>query len=457
MHNFIPPYPERHKKELNPAKMLYMARKDLLSIWAEEAFNFQFMGRKIFNQHVFIANHPKVVKHVFVDNNSNYERKSPMMRQALEPLLGDGLFISDGETWANRRKIQTPLFSVKHVVNYSEIMTQVAQEMREQWAQRTDPAVQVLPEMAKLTAEIICRCLFGSHLGSDKAAEVVDAFSDYQAAIEQMDLATFLGLPSWVPVPGMSMKRAEQSAKRIHDVVDAIIEDSIQRGANNSLLGLFLEANKSDKYDKITLTQIRNELIVLFMAGHETTANTLAWAWYLISQCSAVESRMHQEITEVVGDRLPTYDDYNQLIYTRAILDETMRLYPPVPILSRQSYKKDTIRKREIPPNSIMLVIPWLLHRHKQYWTDPDHFIPERFLPDAPEKINKHTYIPFSIGPRVCIGKYFGQIELVVSLVTLAQQFRLTLPAGTAVSHDCRLTLRPKDGLPMKLEKRSSQ
>jgi cytochrome P450 len=136
------------------------------------------------------------------------------------------------------------------------------------------------------------------------------------------------------------------------------------------------------------------------------------------------------------------------------VLDETMRLYPPVPVLSRQSHREDVIRKRTIPPDSIMLVIPWLLHRHKQYWDKPDHFIPERFLLNAPRKINKYAYIPFSIGPRVCLGKYFGQIELVLSLTTLMQRFRLCLPQGTAVTHECRLTLRPRGGLPMRLEKR---
>lgn len=455
MTEFIPPYPKRHQKLLNPLSLLRLARNDLLSVWSEDAFNFQFMGRKVFNQHVFIANHPDIVKYVFVDQNSNYERKSPMMRKALEALLGDGLFISDGETWANRRKIQTPLFTTQHVIRYSEIMVQVSNEMCATWEPQDGKNIHVLPEMAKLTAEIICRCLFGNQLGIEKATEVVSAFTAYQAAIEQMDLTTFLGLPSWFPLPGISPKKAEEAAQRIHAVVDDIINSSMEHDVEGSLLGLFLEAAKDDKYDPLTKIQIRNELIVLFMAGHETTANTLAWAWYLISQVPDVEQRIHAEINSVVGDqRLPCYDDYNNLVFTRAVLDETMRLYPPVPVLSRQSHREDVIRKRAIPPDSIMLVIPWLLHRHKQYWDKPDHFIPERFLPNAPRKINKYAYIPFSIGPRVCLGKYFGQIELVLSLTTLMQRFRLCLPQGTAVTHECRLTLRPKGGLPMRLEKR---
>lgn len=454
MSDFIPPFPHRHAKPLNPVQILYLARKDLLSIWPEAAFNYQFMSRKIFNQSVFIANHPDIVKHVFVDNNQNYERKSPMMRKALDMLLGDGLFISDGQTWAMRRKLQTPLFSSQHVHYYSQIMVQVADELAKNWQTHNGKTLHVLPEMAKLTAEIICRCLFGNKLGAENATEVVNAFTEYQSAIEQMDLSTFLGLPNWLPMPGMNMHKAKKAAVRIHRVVDEIIQSSLEKEADGSLLSLLMEAAKNERYESLTQVQIHNELIVLFMAGHETTANTLAWTWYLISQAPEVETKLHAELDQVLAGRLPSYADYDKLVYTQAILNESMRLYPPVPILSRQASQSDVIRKKMIPPDSIMLVIPWLLHRHKQYWDKPDHFIPERFMPDAPEKINKYAYVPFSLGPRVCLGKYFGQVELVMSFATLAQRFRLTLSLGTSVKHECRLTLRPEGGLPMQAQAR---
>ncbi|KAG1694693.1 Phthiocerol synthesis polyketide synthase type I PpsA [Nymphon striatum] len=200
----------------------------------------------------------------------------------------------------------------------------------------------------------------------------------------------------------------------------------------------------------MTKKQIRNELIVLFMAGHETTANVLAWTWYLISQSPEVEKKLHDELDEVLHGRAPEFADVEKLKYTRAILDETMRLYPPVPILSREALEEDTIRGKKVPPGSIMLIVPWLIQRHKKYWDKPDHFIPERFMPDAP-KPTKFTYIPFSAGPRVCLGKNFGIIESVLSIAILAQQFRLSLDEDKEVEHECRLTLRPKGRLPMKI------
>lgn len=454
MRVFTPPFPHRHAEPLSPFKTLQHARKDLLSIWADEAFELQFMGSKILNQWVYIANAPDVVKHVFVNNNQNYQQKSPQMRKALEPLLGDGLFISDGETWHTRRKIQTPLFTAQHVIQYSQIMVDTAMEKTEAWAKKSaGDTLDVLPEMATLTAEIICRTLFGGELGKAKSSEVVNAFSEYQASIEQMALSEFLGIPDWIPVPGTSMRRARKAARRIHTVVDDIVENAHYADDDLTMLAQFLKLNQRD--NTITRKGIRNEVIVLFMAGHETTANTLAWTWYLLSQAPDVEEKMRVELEEVCQGGVPTYEHYSRLTYLRAVLDEAMRLYPPVPVLSRQASTEDRIRGRKIPKGAIVMAVPWLLHRHERLWEQPNAFIPERFLEGGSAfKQDKYAYIPFSIGPRVCLGKYFGQVELVLTMATLAQKFGLSLPLGAAVKHDCRLTLRPKDNLPMQLYRR---
>jgi len=449
MTDFIPPFPERHKKNLGPLDTLKYARRDLLSIWPEDAFERQFMGIKIINRSIFIANCPNVIRHVFLTHHANYEKKSPLMRKALEPLLGDGLFISDGETWQKHRNIETPLFSTEQVAKYAEVMIRTTEECVQKWSKvEQGGTINVLPEMGHLTAEIICRTLFGNQLGEEQAAQVVKSFAEYQEAIEQMDISTFFGLPSWFPV--FKSGKAEKAAKSIHQIVDKVIAEGVKSDNKESLLAHFLKLlGKKDADGQLTQLQIRNELIVLFMAGHETTANTLAWAWYLISQCPEVEERLHKEVDAVIKAGSTTFDDFSKLPYTRAIIEETMRLYPPVPILSREATADDTIRKRHIPAGSIILVVPWLLHRHKAYWDKPDHFIPERFLDDAPVKPDKFTYIPFSVGPRVCIAKYFGTVETTLCLAILARHFRLRVPEGHQVTHECRLTLRPKDNLPM--------
>jgi cytochrome P450 len=449
MTHFVPPYPKRHKQNISPLKSLLLARRDLLSIWTEDSFELELMSQKILKQHVFIANSPDLVKEIFVTRHQNYERKSPQMRRALEPLLGDGLFISDGETWAQRRKMQTHLFNAAHIKRYSTTMIDTTEEMVENWAKTTTgESLLVLPEMAKLTAEIISRALFGEKMGAEYASEVVDAFSDYQASVSQMAIPNFLGLPDWFPMIGSKRGRINSSAKRIHDIVDRIIEKAALDPKQDTIATELLAANKAG--ENINKEQIRNEMIVLFMAGHETTANTLAWFWYLVSQSPTVEKKLHEELDNVLNGALPTYEDVPKLVYTRAILEETMRLYPPVPLLSRQAKHEDVLRNKTIPAGSIMIISPWLIHRHKRYWDKPDHFIPERFMPGAKKPI-KFTYLPFSLGPRVCIGKSFGLTESILCTAILAQKYRLTLPQGEKVTHECRLTLRPKGKLPMTL------
>ncbi|HIP81463.1 MAG TPA: cytochrome P450 [Leucothrix mucor] len=452
---FIPPYPKRHKKEINPFQALYYARNDLLSIWDEAAFSDEFSSQKILKQHVFVANSPDIIRYVFVENKDNYERKSPQMRRALEPLLGDGLFISDGDTWASRRKIQTPLFDHSHIKIFSKIMASTITEMAAEWTTHGDGAeLNIHTEMGKLAAEIIARTLFGEKLGAENSTAVVEAFADYQSVVKQMALSNFLGLPDWLPNVNAKIGKARRAAKTIHNAVDAIIAKAEEGGGQEgTMVTELLKANKSAAggVDTMTKKQIRNEIIVLFMAGHETTANVLSWTWYLISQSPDVEKKLHDELAEVLGDRTPGMEDIEKLVYTRAILDETMRLYPPVPILSRQALKEDTIRGKKVPAGSLMLIVPWLIQRHKKFWKDPDAFIPERFLPGA-EKPIKFTYIPFSAGPRVCIGKSFGITESVLAVAILAQRFKLSLAPDTKVTHECRLTLRPKGSLPMTMK-----
>ncbi len=456
MSDFIPPFPKRHQVNISPFQALYYAQNDLLSIWDEESFTVEFMHRKILKQNVFIANSPDTVRYVFVENKDNYERKSPQMRRALEPLLGDGLFISDGETWSGRRKIQTPLFDSAHIKMFTDTMISTIAEISDEWAAKSDDVeLDVHPEMGKLTAEIISRTLFGEKLGSENSSAVVEAFAQYQSVVKQTNLTNFLGFPDWLPNLNAKMGKGRRAAKIIHDAVDNIIAKAEEGGHEGTLVAEFLNANRGESgVDLMTKKQIRNELIVLFMAGHETTANVLSWAWYLISQAPDVEAKLQNELVQVLGGRIPCMADVENLKYTRAILDETMRLYPPVPILSREAKSEDIIRGKKVPAGSIMLIVPWLIQRHKKYWDKPDHFIPERFMPDASKPI-KFTYIPFSAGPRVCLGKNFGIVESVLSIAMLAQRFRLSMPLNTQVEHECRLTLRPKGRLPMKLNLRS--
>ncbi len=455
MHDFVPPYPERPRQPLSALTTLRLARRNLLAIWEDRCFEWEVFSTRLLSRSLVVCNSPDTAASAFVDHHDSFERKSPQMRHGLAPLLGDGLFISDGDTWRRRRRIVAPIVHASRLPLFAPLMVQAAGETAERWARLArETPINALTEMATLTAEIICRTVFGRQLGGERAAEIIAAFSEYQQLIGQLDITYFFGLPDWLP--RFHSPAIHRSAKRIHQVLDQVIRDCRERlsGGEASMIRLLLEARDEETGEPLDNAAVRNEAAVIFMAGHETTANSLAWTWYLLSQAPAVEERLHAELAKVLGGRSPTLEDVPKLIFTRAVFEETVRLYPPVPLLARQALRDETIRGRPVPAGSLVMVVPWLLHRHRKFWRKPDHFIPERFLPENAQFRVRHAYLPFSVGPRICAGAVFGLTEAILCLATLAQRARLRLAADAVVAPVCRLTLRPGDDLRMLVEHR---
>ncbi len=453
---FVPPYPFRYATMPPVWKLLGMAKRNFLSIWGLDDFKSRLRSKKVFTRDLVVCNRPDVVREAFQTNHEVLQRKSPQMRHALEPLLGDGLFISDTEIWAKRRKIVAPIIHGSRVKGFAPIMVDTISEKRAEWEKLGEGAeVDALAEMAHLTAEIICRTIFGRQLGKNYAAEVVQGFSDYQRHIDQIDLQSLFGLPEWMPrFRGRSIKK---SVNRILSVLDEIIDsyEAQKQKGEESVIGGLLEA-RDDDGKPLSRRAIRSEAAVIFMAGHETTANTLAWAWYLLSQSPKHREKLHAEIDSVLDGRTPTFADVKNLPFTKAVIEETLRLYPPVPILAREAMEHTSISGKAIPKGSLVMVVPWLMHRNPVLWSKPDVFEPQRFLDSKWKKPNKYGYVPFSIGPRICAGLQFGMTESILSLAILAQKFDLGLKDGTDVQPVARLTLRPGDNLPMVLRTRSS-
>ncbi|MBB2156340.1 cytochrome P450 [Gluconacetobacter diazotrophicus] len=445
---FIPPFPPRPKTSLSVFELLRRGTQNFLNIWEEKAFEYQTMSMQVLARQVFICNSPDTVRHAFITRAENFQRKSPQIRNALSPLLGDGLFVSDGETWKQRRQMVSPVLHTSRMDQFAPAMVETVGELADRWAALPDGATfDVLKVMAQLTAEIICRAVFGRTLGAEHAREVAEAFTEYQKYVDQSDLASF-GLPSWVPRRNGAKTR--RATARIHAVLDGIIADLQRTEDDGSVIRMLMRDGVMDA------TALRNEAAVIFLAGHETTANCLSWVWYLLSQAPEVEARLHEELDTVLGSRAPTFADVSQLVYTRAIVEETLRLYPPVPLLAREAKEDDTIRSRKVKAGALVMVVPWLLHRHRLYWRKPDHFMPERFLPGSPDAPQKYTYVPFSIGPRICPGLSFGLVEAIICLASLARGTTLRLAPGAVVEPVCRLTLRPGDTLPMTVWKRTA-
>ena len=328
MDGYIPPFPPRHTGRLPLPELLRRARRNFLEVWSADQFAQDAIATRVLAQPILVCNSPETVQAAFIDEAAALERKSPQMRHALEPLLGDGLFISDGLVWRERRRAVAPVTHASRLAELAPAMSEAAAERAASWAALPPGApVDMLAEMAELAAEVICRTLFGRRLGAAAAREVVAAFARYQASVPQIDPLSLLGLPDWLPRPRPWRLRAE--VRRIHAVVDRLI-GAIMAGEREgaSVVGAMAEAG-------MDATACRNEAVTLFMAGHETSANAMAWAWFLLSQAPEAAARLRAEAVAVLGGRAAGWADLPRLPFARAVVEETLRLYPPVPLLAR--------------------------------------------------------------------------------------------------------------------------
>ena len=438
-----------------PLKLLLQARTDFLSIWRSGDYAEKVSQMRILGRQVVLVNSPDLIRQVVVKRHENFERKSPQMRRALEYLLGDGLFISDGETWKQRRALVADIVHMNRVPAFGPIMEKTASELVERWNGIPEgQTLNVLHEMAGLTAEIISRSVFGNQLGEDSANAVTESFTSYQSLIDSINLGYFIGFDEGLPVWRTPTLR--RSVKRLHGIIDKVVEDHLAgRGDHNSMVELLIRRQQRNPELKLDVVALRNEAATIFMAGHETTAATLTWAWYLLSRAPWVERSVHEEIDRVCGDRTPTMEDVPRLEWCKAVIEESLRLYPPVPILARQNKQADKIGDVDIAPGSLILMVPWLLHRTPTLFEAPHEFRPERFMNGR--RPTPYSYIPFASGPRVCPGLHFGLTESVLCLAILAQRFHVRVPADHKVEPICRLTLRPRGGLPVTLERREAR
>lgn len=441
-------------KPSNPLKRLATTRQDFLATWRHSDFRERVTQIRILGRQIVFVNSPEAIKYVVATRHDNFERKSPQMRRALEYLLGDGLFVSDGETWKQRRPLVNDIVHKNRVPSFGPIMTSTALELARRWEELGEGAqVNALHEMAGLTAEIISRSVFGNDLGKESADAVTEGFTSYQSLIDSINIGYFLGFDEGLPL--FRTPSLRRSVNRIHRIIDRVIEDHLSgKGDDNSMVELLIRRQQRNPELKLDIVALRNEAATIFMAGHETTASTLTWAWYLLSRAPWVEEQVHAEIDAVCGGRAPTVEDVPNLKWCAAVIEETLRLYPPVPILARQAKEADRIGSIDVRPASLVMIVPWTLHRTESLFPDPHLFKPERFLDG--KRPTPYSYIPFASGPRVCPGLQFGLTEAILCLAVLAQRFRIRVVEGHKVEAACRLTLRPRGGLPVTLHRRAA-
>jgi cytochrome P450 len=440
--------PPRPAAKLGLLKLLRATRENSVGTWIDAAFDMEISERRMLWRHVVIANAPDHVRHVMLDNADNYIR-SALSRRLLEPGLGQGLLTTHGATWRRQRRAMAPAFAAKRIAAFAPAMVDAAERLVEDWSLVPPTAtIDVAEAMSGLTLAIISEAMFSVRVDPEIAL-IGQAVSAYQAAIRP-SVADLLGFPEWIPRPAVA--RARKIFGESDRVIRRMIDERRRDGGPDDLLAMLLAAPEGDA--PASVKEVRDQVATIFTAGHETTANTLAWTFYLLSQHPADLVRLEDELDRVAGGRSITAEDVGNLPFTRMVIEESMRLYPPAHTMSRQALGPDRLGDIELKKGTSVLIVPWLLHRHRKLWDRPDEFRPERFLPDQVAARPRFAYIPFGAGPHICIGAAFAMTEAILCLATLAKRFRLTLVPGTNVEPVGQITLRPRNGLPMRIERR---
>ncbi len=451
---FRPAAPVPHNRILSTFQVLRELGRNPIAAFGMHGYNQPYIHSRTFVSDFLMVSDPDGVKHVLLDNAANYV-KSIQSQRLTKPALGNGLVTSEGPSWRFQRRVTAPMFSPRHIVEFAPVMADAAAEMIERWSALPDGAeIDAADEMMRLTYEIISRTLFSNDV-TMQYGKMSEALAVYLETQGRVDILRTMGMPNWVPTP--SNMRARGPLRFFRKELQGLVGQrraqlkSNPGGARHDFLTMLLTARDPEGGALFGEAEVFDNVMTFVFAGHETTSNALAWTLYLLSQFPGTDKRVALEARDTRGSE-PS--DLSGLDYMRMVLEESMRLYPPVPIVSRDSIGPDVVGPIAIRPKTSVMIAPWILHRHRRLWDDPDYFDPERFSPGRKEKIHRFAYIPFGAGPRVCIGMGFAMQEAMIILATILRHFRLELAAGHPVEPQARVTLRPKYGLKMRVWRR---
>ncbi|HKN97070.1 MAG TPA: cytochrome P450 [Pseudonocardiaceae bacterium] len=401
---------------------------------------------------LYIFNHPDHAKHVLADNAGNYHKGIGYVEA--RKALGDGLLTSEGELWRKQRRTIQPVFQHKRVAAQAGVIAdEAARLVKRLRGHIGGPPVDVLHELTGLTLAVLGQALLDADLSA--FASVGHSFEAVQDQA-MFEMETMGLVPLWLPLP--KQRRFHKAKQDLARIVDALVAQRLAEPTDgDDVLTRLIESTRAEANPKVGEQRMRDELVTLLLAGHETTASTLGWTLHLLAGHPGVLERLRAEVLDVVGDRAPEFADLERLTYTSMVLSEAMRLYPPVWILTRNAQGDDEIGGYHVPAGSDVLVCPYTLHRHPAFWDEPTRFDPDRFDPARTVSRPRYAYIPFGAGPRFCVGNHLGLLEATLVLVTLVRDLRLVSVPGHEVVPEPMLSLRVRGGLPMTVQEASEE
>ena len=385
--------------------------------------------------------HPNEIEYVLATNAKNFVKAMTLRSNFFQRLVGNGLLTSEGEEWKRQRRLTSPAFHRHRIANYADTMVNYTRRMTATWQDgETRDAHQ---DMMRLTLEIVVRCLFSADVSNDvdhvgeTLKQLVKPFAS-QATLKWI-------LNNRLPTP--QHLQFNRQVKKIDDVIYRIITERRAHADDaGDLLSMMLKARDEDG-SQMSDQQLRDEVMTLFLAGHETTALTLAWTWYLLGCNPDAEKKFHAELDEVIGERQPTFEDLPRLKFTEQIAKESMRLYPPAYGLGREAINDCEIGGYPVPAGTQVFVFQWVTQRDPRFFDEPQAFKPERWTEEFEGRLPRYAYFPFGGGPRACVGASFAMMEMILVLATIGQKFRLELVRDHPVAVYPAMSLRPKDGV----------
>ncbi len=441
--HYYPPRPLSLWSVAALARVLWRGDGNLLELLPAAAYRFEFGNLGYSRRSTVLFNRPDLVRHILRDPEEVFP-KSDLMVNALEPLIGESIFVTDGEKWRRQRAMIDPAFSLMRISHaFADMRAAVADhiaELQDRAARREESSLDLA--MSHLTADIICRTVFSETLNSRVAHEVFEDFTVFERSVAQVDVLRLIFAPAWSEAPQPPEVLA--ACQRIRSHLGTLIDTHLRPGADyNDIASAVVAARDADTGQGFTRDELIDQLGVFFLAGHETTASVLTWVFYILACQPDLAERLRTEINQVVGDGEIGFEHTRQLPLVRAVFRETLRLYPPITFIPRVALRATRVGDRRLKRGALVMISPWTLHRHAAYWDEPDAFIAERFLPGGEGDTVEGAYIPFGQGPHTCVGAGFAQVESVLIIAALLRQFDIIVDTGQPVRPAARLTTRP--------------
>lgn len=456
---YIPPYPEPRAKRPSLLQRLVLLRKSWLSVFFGKSYTMKTGQIKLPLHHLYVINQPDLVRRVLIDDAAKYP-KSQVLYQMLTLLVGNGIFISNGEEWSRQRKMMEQALSLSHIKNVFPLMQDAVRDLISQLDQTADSvSINISEQMSHVTADIIFRTIFSKPLSQAESQIIFREFAAYQRAIARYSPLLFVGIPV-----GFAKQRIAKHATAIRDVIAQNIRprfDAVLQGyadQHHDILASMLTAT-DEQGRHFSFEELIDQIAVLFLAGHETSATTLSWAFYILAHCPHLQQQMTVEITQVLVEANRTelvYSDLKKLKHTADVFKETLRLYPPVGGFMREATEAVCMRDKSILPQDTVVVIPWLLHRREDIWPNAHAFQPERFRCPQHKEAIQQTYYPYSAGRRVCIGAAFANQEASLILAALVSRYQFEPVAGKAPQPVGHITIKPDRHIMLQLRRRST-